>query len=555
MAKILSIEIGNSITRICEMDFKVKNPKIYKYFCIPTPSGVLEDGFIRDNAEFAHTVKTALGNNKIKTKQVVFTVTSSKIVTREVTLPALKTSQIGSYIRANANDYFPIDLSMYELAHVVLGVDSGDDGKEKCRVMVMAAGKDLIAGYNKFAASCGLRLTSLDYSGNSIYQIMKEECGDGTALVIKVEDNSTIASIISKRNLMLQRNLAYGVDKALNALMDSPDFYAMNTTEAFNTMCQKPCIKVVLNDRTRVMEQDEVFNESESESEARKKITVTFTQLINNLSRVIELYNSKGADRAITQIILVGIGAEIRGLEKLFTNELRIPTKALRTVTSVTTYQFGDAENIGRYVGVMGAAMDPVNFVSEEGRKKSGKKEPNYKLLSGITMGVFVVAAVVMVAMALIPYNKQVKKEEELKMLETQYAQAEVIYNQHKAMDAFQAEVITKVAFVEHPNDDMVDFLEELEEKLPADVVLTDLTSDGEKAVLTMEVIELEEAAKVFQILRGFESLADVNVGTTEEQKASAEEGQDEEDVEKRLRFSAECYYKLGLIEETTTAE
>ena len=539
MAKILSVEIGNTITRICEMDFKVKNPKVYKYFCIPTPGGVVEDGFVRENAEFSLAIKRALGENKIKTKQVVFTVTSSKIVTREVMLPPIKTNQIGSYIRANANDYFPIDLSVYELAHIMLGVETGDGGKEKYRVMVMAAGKDLITGYNKFATSCGLRMVSLDYTGNSIYQIMKEECGDGTALVVKVEDNSTIASVISGRNLMLQRNIAYGVEKAVNALLDSPEFYAMNSTEAFNTLCKRPCVKVALSERTRVMEMDEIQSESEAEGEARKKITATFTQLVNNLARVIELYNTKNADKAVSQIILVGMGAEVKNLTKLFSNELKIPTRALKSITSVTTYQFGEAEEVGRYVGVMGAAMDPVSLMAtDEGRKKTSTNV-NYRLLSMVSVAVLFVGGGAMCAMSLLPYNAAVKEEERLKQLEIDYSEAEVVHEQHIAMTALHEEVTNKVRVAEHANDNIIAFLEELEQKLPSDVVLTDITSNEEKAVLTMEVADLEEAGKVFQILRGFDSLMDVNIANTEEKQPSEE---DEEQIT-RMKFSADCYY------------
>ena len=109
MAKILGIEVGNSFTRICELDYKTKNPKLYKYITIPTPNGVINDGFLQENVEFSLAIKKALSDNKITTKQAIFTVSSNKIVTREVMIPAVKTNQVGTYIRANATDYFPIE--------------------------------------------------------------------------------------------------------------------------------------------------------------------------------------------------------------------------------------------------------------------------------------------------------------------------------------------------------------------------------------------------------------------------------------------------------------
>ena len=37
--RVLSIEIGNSFTKICEMDYKVKKPKVYKVLTVETPEG------------------------------------------------------------------------------------------------------------------------------------------------------------------------------------------------------------------------------------------------------------------------------------------------------------------------------------------------------------------------------------------------------------------------------------------------------------------------------------------------------------------------------------
>ena len=141
MAKILGIEVGNSLTRICELDYKTKNPKLYKYITIPTPNGVVNDGFLQENIEFSLAIKKALSDNKITTRQVVFTISSNKIVTREVMIPAVKTNQVGTYIRANATDYFPIDLALYEMAHVVLGTVKNEGEPDKLRVMVIAASK------------------------------------------------------------------------------------------------------------------------------------------------------------------------------------------------------------------------------------------------------------------------------------------------------------------------------------------------------------------------------------------------------------------------------
>ena len=330
MAKILNIEIGNLITRVAEMDFKVKNPKVYHYFSFPTPEGVVEDGFVHENPEFIAAMKGALHEHKVKTRSAVFVVTSSKIVTREVAIPSIKLTQLGTFIKANANDYFPIDLTMYEISHVLLGTDKSEDGKEKFRVLVMAAGKDLISGYADLAGKCGLKLHSIEYIGNSLYQLMKSECTDVPTLVVRVEESVTVASILVNGNMALQRTLAYGVERAIKAVMDSSEYYESDYTSAFKLLCQRPCLKVALNDRTRIIESDDAPYESDRMEEARSKVTITFTQLISNLVRVIELYNSKDPINSVKKVVLIGMGSEVVNLTKLFRNEIGIETVALK---------------------------------------------------------------------------------------------------------------------------------------------------------------------------------------------------------------------------------
>ena len=100
MAKILSIELGHSVIKLCEMDYKVNNPKIYQCQEAITPPGSVNDGYITEGKmkDLAYAIKETIARNGIKTKKVIFTVASAKIINREVTVPDVKESQIASVI-------------------------------------------------------------------------------------------------------------------------------------------------------------------------------------------------------------------------------------------------------------------------------------------------------------------------------------------------------------------------------------------------------------------------------------------------------------------------
>ena len=66
MAKVLCMEIGASVTKIAEMDFMAKKPKVYQCIEVKTPEGAVKDGYL--NEEKMETLKEAIKNALIEKK-------------------------------------------------------------------------------------------------------------------------------------------------------------------------------------------------------------------------------------------------------------------------------------------------------------------------------------------------------------------------------------------------------------------------------------------------------------------------------------------------------
>lgn len=74
MAKVLCAEIGHSVMKICEMEYKAKNPKMYRCFEIPIPEGSCVDGYLNPDRQkkLVTTVKKGLSKYKVRTKKIIF---------------------------------------------------------------------------------------------------------------------------------------------------------------------------------------------------------------------------------------------------------------------------------------------------------------------------------------------------------------------------------------------------------------------------------------------------------------------------------------------------
>ena len=54
--RVLSIEMGSSLTKVIETELGSKSPKIYNSFVVTTPEGMLKDGIVDADDEFVNMV-------------------------------------------------------------------------------------------------------------------------------------------------------------------------------------------------------------------------------------------------------------------------------------------------------------------------------------------------------------------------------------------------------------------------------------------------------------------------------------------------------------------
>ena len=166
MAKVLNIEVGDRVTKVCVSEKNKKSYQISNCFLMKTPVGAVHDGQIIHIDEMAAALCAALQQHGASSvRNVTFTLSSTKAASREVMLPPVKDNRIKSVVETNASDYFPVDMSGYRVGYALLERMGGDN--PGCRVQVTAVPRALLEGYAALAEASGLLLEAVDYCGNS----------------------------------------------------------------------------------------------------------------------------------------------------------------------------------------------------------------------------------------------------------------------------------------------------------------------------------------------------------------------------------------------------
>lgn len=516
--RVLSIEISNSFTKICEIDYKVKKPKVYKVLTVETPEGVVVDGMLQPTQEYADHLVNALGTNGIHTKRVIFTISSTRVASREVQIPNVKANKIEALVKTNANDYFPVDLTQYEIGHYLAG---GLTEEGKLRVMALAVPKALLDSYYQLAQMCGWEVECFDYSSNSLYQILRDEKSEKVTMMIKIDENNTIVTVLSAGKVLLQRTVAYGVQDAIETMIASGAYAVNDPMSAVERFQKKTCLNRVLHPGDKLWEENAGRWEDEDAGNvevtaARQKITSTLEPLIVGVNRVIDFYDSRNGDTPIERTYVTGLGGSFSGMSKLFTNCLE---RKVHTLSDMED-KIGMSKAIrstrpAAYISCLGAVLAPVGLIDKNQQKAKGMtvvSGTNYTFVSVAVLVLGVILSIAMAVTSLTRYFGTVAENVALQARVEELQPAQAVYNEYLSAAAQYDKYKYLYEYTENPNENLVEFINELEQILPDSFYTDSFSSDQTGISMTVNVEGKAAAARTILNIRNMESIEDVQI-------------------------------------------
>ena len=520
MANILTIEVGSTEIRVAEMRDDKKGSSIRRCFRFAVPQGLVEDGLIQDAAALGEQLKNELLSRKISARKVRFIVASSRIASREVRIPFIKKNRIQDLIETNAADYFPIDPVEYILSYRIINVEEEGEGKEKEKkyhLMVYACPKDVAESYNQLAEAAGLIMSCLAHIGESVYTAVRGAFAQGTHMLVKIEEDAMIVSVIRDGELRMQRNIGYGINGAIEAVQMFPEFGDhLSYEEALSLMMKRNCVRRTLNPNSVIVEPED---ETEEIKEARTEVSQNLRYMVGNISRIMDYYLARNPGNGFDSIECCGIGAAVLGITKLLSHELAQKVTPLQPIAGHKFAKSEELENAEAiYIALFGVDANSANLMEKV--KRGSKKKKDGEDIRGaiVVFAIGAVASVVLIVFSLGNRLYQTQRQKKLNVEITKNESAETIYNEYKSMKEKYSQYEQMYNFTNTPNESLVAFLQELEQKMPSTLVIDSFSSTGTGVSFTVEVASKKEAANTLMQLRKFESLTSVTTtGTSED--------------------------------------
>lgn len=534
--KILAIEIGSKITKVCETEYK-GTPAIYHYFTFETPEGMVENQIVNDDERFQMALEELLQRNNIRTRKAVFIIPTIGIGAKEVTIPKMKDAKLHDYVKTNLAGFFPVDAKECHVAFRVNG--QTPDGKE--RVQLYAVNNNIVYAYQALALSCKLTLVDIEFAENGIARAMKKVMPEGVSVNVNVETDVSVLTIMRDGEVELQRSIAYGLEDTIRTLQEGQTFgSAVSYQEALRRMGETDCI---FRSFTQMQEERTAQPEKADATEGLRYV-------ISNITRILEYYQSQNQGIAFDHLLLTGFGAGCKGFKELLQNE--------------TGYQFGlidpvlmdikskQLDDIVRSVGCAAvvSACAPKGLI----RKQQGfdlKKILQEPGDNSTARKLFAICVVISLILVLYPVGRRVVLNSEKVSLKASIAsmqEAKKINDEYQKTKACYEELLAMSDATRTPNDALLELLQEMEANIPTDAVATEMEASQEAVAIAFTAPSKSVVAKTIQAFREFQSVRSVSVDSV---TSAADEGA-EETVAESYTFIITCFYANPTEQEET---
>lgn len=559
--KVISIETGIQWTKVALVDYRKKNPPVHEAFAFRTPEHAVEDGYIRDKDSLARALKEELVRRQIMEKDVVFTLSSSKVVTREVMIPYVKDNKIKGIIDAQSRDYFPMDISGYTISYSKMDVVE-DDGKKQLKLLLVAIPDNLLGNYVSFAQLAGLKAETFDYIGNGCIQLMCDSFVDN-AMIIQLEEQATVISILENKKLAFQRVTPYGYGATISAVVDHPILGIDDEEKAFDFLLEHNVIfnKPSMPDNGDPAQQ--AIDQAQA-NEAYEDLAESLRYHLRIANTALDYYQNQVKKEFVGNVYLVGDGSRFAGIHKLFAQELPLPLQKIdfaKIIDLRNQNGVNDQKKAGKkkhqdytdpvleessslrqpraatpvgFLSVIGAAVHPLDAKPKEMQEADSKKNDlhtAYILLAGsVLLSLLLILG--SSVRQLIAHSEHRHLTDQLEAL----AYVQQTYDESSRVQAEAQVYITIDDATKTKNEYLLPLIEQLEAELPSAIKVTSMQTDDNLITLNMTA---DRKITVGQMLLNFQNvtlLTDPSIPSMSEQA-------DEESGKSEWTYTVNAYY------------
>ncbi len=255
--------------------------------------------------EVSKAIKVLLKDLKVNTKLAATALPEHETVSRLVSLPPLKETEIRDALRFEAETFVPYPLDQVSIDYEVVDEDQAG----RLSVFTIAAKNDLIANFVKIFKGAGLELTAIESPAVAMKRLL-QQMGVSTEATMAVDIGEKFSNIVTfrKSNIYFSRSMPVGGESLTRAISVNLGLDMASAEEYKKAYGIK---------------------EMELEGKIKNAIMPVFNSMAEEIRKAMALFAENG-EQKIQLLVLSGGGSKMPGMAEELTRILGVEVQVVQ---------------------------------------------------------------------------------------------------------------------------------------------------------------------------------------------------------------------------------
>ncbi len=308
----IALDIGSTFIKLVQLKGSGKNFSLTKFGMVPLPPEVIVEGAVMDANRVSEAIKELLAAHKVKTKEVVLSVSGSSVIIKRVSIADMTEEELSESIKWEAEQYIPFSIDDVNVDFQKIGAGAAEGQAD---VLLVAVKKDKINDYVNLVKDAGLEPVVVDvdaFALANMYELNYEAEGGITALL------NIGASVMN-----------------INILRDGMSIFTRDITVGGNRYTEALQRDAALSyeDAERVKRGEGV---AAADTEQVSGILAAVTEdIVGEIQRSFDFFRSTTGSDRVSRVLVAGGCAKIPQFTRILSERLEMPVDVLNPFKNI----------------------------------------------------------------------------------------------------------------------------------------------------------------------------------------------------------------------------
>jgi len=330
---VIGLDIGSSSIKLVELTEEKTSYKLQNLGISALPPEAIVDGALMDSVTIIDTIRELIATSKVKTKDVVTSVSGQSVIVKKIQLPYMTDAELEESIRWEAERHIPFDINDVNIDFQTFGANP--ENAEVMDVVLVAAKKDIINDYVSVIMEAGLNPVIIDIDAFALENMLaiNYEVGREEVVAIANVGASTMNVNILKNNVSgFTRDIFKGGDQITEDIQRQ---LHIDYEEAEKI---KVGSKVDVNSRSIV----------------QNLLKTTSESLAVEIRNSLDFFQSSATYEKISKLYLSGGGSKMKDFDIILQQEIGIPVEVVNPFNRI---EYNDKNFDVEYLREIGPIM------------------------------------------------------------------------------------------------------------------------------------------------------------------------------------------------------